>query len=146
VPASRINPNGQALLNLLPLPDVTGNPNYNYQRQETADNPKVNNILRLDWRPSPNDSVYLTYKDWWSDQRGSEITAGPSKWGWFNTHYLNTDKGGSLNYTKIIRSNLINEAALGVRRQTEQFHPVSEDDWAGCGGRRTATVSVSSTR
>jgi Carboxypeptidase regulatory-like domain/TonB-dependent Receptor Plug Domain len=130
VPTGRIDPNGQALLNLLPLPNVTGNPGYNYQRQETADNPKVNNILRLDWRPSAADSIYLTYKDWWSDQRGSEITAGPAKWGWFNTHYLNTDRGGSLNYTKVIRPNLINEAALGVRRQTEQFHPVSEDDWA----------------
>ena len=129
VPANRINANGLALLNMLPLPNVEGNRNFNYQRQETADNPKVNNILRLDWRPSPSDSLYLTYKDWWSDQRGSEVTAGPSKWGWFNTHYLNTDRGGSLNYTKIIRPNLINEAAIGVRRQSESFDPVNESDW-----------------
>ena len=130
VPASRIDPNGLALLRVLPLPNVSGNPNFNFQRQETDDNPKVNNILRLDWRPSATDSLYLTYKDWWSDQRGSEITAGPAKWGWFNTHYLNTDRGGSLNYTKVIRSNLINEAAVGVRRQSESFDPVSEDDWS----------------
>jgi Carboxypeptidase regulatory-like domain/TonB-dependent Receptor Plug Domain len=130
VPANRIDPNGLALLNLLPLPNIEGNRNFNYQRQETADNPKVNNVLRLDWKPSANDSLYITYKDWWSDQRGSEVTAGPAKWGWFNTHYLNTDKGGSLNYTKIVRSNLINEAAVGVRRQTEQFHPVDEADWS----------------
>ncbi len=129
VPANRINANGLALLNMLPLPNVEGNRNFNYQRQETADNPKVNNILRLDWRPSASDSLYLTYKDWWSDQRGSEVTAGPSKWGWFNTHYLNTDRGGSLNYTKIIRPNLINEAAIGVRRQSESFDPVDESDW-----------------
>ena len=130
VPAGRINPNGLALLNMLPLPNVSGNRNFNFQRQETADNPKINNILRLDWRPSASDSLYMTFKDWWSDQRGSEITAGPAKWGWFNTHYLSTDRGGSLNYTKIIRSNLINEAAVGVRRQTEQFHPVDEADWS----------------
>ncbi len=30
---------------------------------------------------------------------------GPNKWGFFNTHYLNTDRGVSANYTKIIRSN-----------------------------------------
>jgi hypothetical protein len=130
VPASRINANGLALLNMLPLPNVTGNLGYNFQSQETADAPKVNNVLRLDWRPSPSDSVYLTYKDWWSDQRGSEVTAGPAKWGWFDTHYLNTDRGASLNYTKIVRSNLINDAAAGVRRQTEQFHPVDESDWS----------------
>jgi hypothetical protein len=130
VPASRINPNGRALLNMLPLPNVSGNLGYNFQSQETADNPKVNNIVRLDWRPSASDSLYFTYKDWWSDQRGSEVTAGPAKWGWFNTHYLNTDRGASLNYTKIIRSNLINDAAAGVRRQSEQFHPVEESDWS----------------
>src|SRR5262245_10891554 len=130
VPSGRIDPNGRALLNLLPLPNVSGNASFNYQRQETADNPKVNNILRLDWKPSARDSLYLTYKDWWSDQRGSEVTAGPAKWGWFNTHYLNTDEGGSLNYTKIVHTNLINEAALGVRRQTEQFHPIDDEDWA----------------
>jgi len=130
VPQSRINPSGLALLNMLPLPNAPGNLGYNYQTQQTAENPKVNNILRLDWRPSPTDSLYFTYKDWWSDQRGSEITAGPADWGWFNTHYLNTDRGASLNYTRIIRSNLINDAAVGVRRQTEQFHPVTDTDWA----------------
>lgn len=130
VPAGRISPHGLALLNMLPLPNVTGNLGYNFQSQETADAPKVNNIVRVDWRPSSNDSLYFTYKDWWSDQRGSEVTAGPAKWGWFNTHYLNTDRGGSVNYTKIIRANLINDAAAGIRRQTEQFHPVTDTDWA----------------
>jgi hypothetical protein len=129
IPANRINPNGLAILNLMPLPNSPGSVGFNHQTQETADNPKMNNILRVDWRPSENDSLYFTYKDWYSDQRGSEVTAGPNKWGWFNTHYLNTDRGGSVNYTKILRSNLINEAAGGFRRQTEQFHPVSEADW-----------------
>ena len=63
----------------------------------------MNNVVRVDWRPSNTDSFYFTFKDWYSDQRGSEITAGPAKWGFFNTHYLNTDRGVSMNYTKIIR-------------------------------------------
>ena len=66
---------------------------FNYSTQENAENPKMNNVVRVDWRPSPNDSLYFTFKDWYSDQRGSEITAGPNKWGFFNTHYLNTDRG-----------------------------------------------------
>ncbi len=129
VPANRINPNGQAILNLLPLPNTQGNAGFNFQRQETAENPKLNNILRIDWRPSEKDSLYATVKDWYSDQRGSEITAGPAKWGWFNTHYLNTDRTYSLNHTRLFSSNLINEASAGVRKQTEQFHPVTEADW-----------------
>jgi hypothetical protein len=130
IPASRINPNGLAILNLMPQPNTSGGPGLNFQRQETAENPKLNNILRIDWRPSAKDSLYFTVKDWYSDQRGSEVTAGPSKWGWFNTHYLNTDRTFSLSHTRVFRSNLINEASAGVRKQTEQFHPVTEQDWA----------------
>jgi Carboxypeptidase regulatory-like domain/TonB-dependent Receptor Plug Domain len=133
VPTERINQSGLALLKLMPLPNAQDRNvtkgQYNLQTQETAENPKRNQILRFDWRPSAGDRLYFTYKDWYSDQRGSEVTAGPNKWGWFNTHYLNTDRGGSANYAKIFRSTLVNEAAFGIRQQTEQFYPVSDGDW-----------------
>ena len=133
IPADRINANGLALLKLMPLPtrpdrSVTLG-QYNLETQETAQNPKRNQILRFDWKPSASDSLYFTFKDWYSDQRGSEVTAGPNKWGWFNTHYLNTDRGGSANYTRIIRANIVNDAAFGLRQQTEQFYPVTDRDW-----------------
>jgi hypothetical protein len=133
IPADRINRDGQALLNVLPMPTLFDrgftNGQFNHQTQEIAENPKLNQIGRVDWRPTSTDSFYFTYKDWYSDQRGSEVTAGPNKWGWFNSHYLNTDRGASVNYTKIIRSTIVNDAAFGMRHQTEQFHPVSEADW-----------------
>jgi hypothetical protein len=66
----------------------------------------MNNIVRLDWRISANDSIFVTCRTV-HDQRGSEITAGPAKWGWFNAHYLSTDRTVSLNYTKVVRSNLV---------------------------------------
>jgi hypothetical protein len=133
IPQDRINPNGLALLKLIPLPNATDRSvtlgQYNLQTQETAQNPKRNQILRIDWKPSASDSFYFTFKDWYSDQRGSEVTAGPNRWGWFNTHYLNTDRGGSANYTKIFRANVVNDAAFGIRQQTEQFYPVTDRDW-----------------
>ena len=99
---------------------------FNYTTQENAENPKMNNVVRVDWRPSAHDSFYFTFKDWYSDQRGSEITAGPAKWGFFNTHYLNTDRGISANYTKIIRPNLVLDTDFGTRQQTEQFYPLTD--------------------
>jgi Carboxypeptidase regulatory-like domain/TonB-dependent Receptor Plug Domain len=137
IPPELINPNGRALLNLLPRPTLFDrgftSGQFNHQTQAIADNPRRNQILRVDWRPTNNDSLYFTYKDWFSDQRGvggaGGVTAGPAAWGWFQAHYLNTDRGGSANYTKIIRSTLINEAAFGIRQQTEQFHPLSDADW-----------------
>ncbi len=133
IPANRINSSGRALLNMLPRANnfdrTFTQGQFNYSTQENADNPKLNNIVRVDWRPTSNDSLYFTFKDWYSDQRGSEITAGPNKWGFFNTHYLNTDRGGSVNYAKVIKSNLVLDADFGTRQQTEQFYPLTEGDW-----------------
>ena len=133
IPANRINPNGLALLRMLPLANNFDrsftNGQFNYTTQENADNPKMNNVVRVDWRPSAHDTFYFTFKDWYSDQRGSEITAGPAKWGFFNTHYLNTDRGVSANYTKIIKPTMVLESDLGLRQQTEQFYPLTDADW-----------------
>jgi hypothetical protein len=133
IPTNRINSNGRALLNMLPRGNNFNRAftqgQFNYTTQENAENPKMNNIARVDWRPSDTDSFYFTFKDWYSDQRGSEITAGPAKWGFFNTHYLNTDRGISANYTKILRSNLVIDTDFGTRQQTEQFYPLTQGDW-----------------
>ena len=137
VPASRIDPNGRALLNVLPLPNTLDRNftrgQFNHQTQFINDNPKLNNILRLDWKPSASDSLYLTVKDWTSDQRGvggtGGVTAGPAGWGWFNAHYDNTDRTYSLSHTHIFSSSLVNEAQAGARRQSENFRPVGEEDF-----------------
>ena len=133
IPSNRINTSGRALLNMLPRANnfdrTFTQGQFNYSTQENADNPKLNNIVRVDWRPNSSDSFYFTFKDWYSDQRGSEITAGPAKWGFFNTHYLNTDRGVSANYTKIIRPNLVLDTDFGTRQQTEQFYPLTQGDW-----------------
>src|SRR5262249_10789478 len=137
VPADRINRNGQAILNLLPLPNPPLDRNltkgqFNYQSQVTNDVPKLNNILRIDWRPSSKDNFYATIKDWKSDQKGvgggGGLTAGPAGWGWFNAHYDNTDRTYSVSHTHIFSSSLINEAQAGARRQSENFRPVGDAD------------------
>src|SRR5258705_8971569 len=79
IPANRINPNGKALLNMLPRANNFNRAftqgQFNYTTQENAENPKMNNVVRIDWKPSAHDSFYFTFKDWYSDQRGSEITS-----------------------------------------------------------------------
>ena len=134
IPQSMINPGHmQAMLKLMPLPEYdprTTQGNYNLDTEEVTDIPKLNNIFRADWRPTPNDSLSFTFKDWWQDQRGTRIPAGPSNWGWFNAHYKNTDRGFSGNYTKVLRSNLVWDTDFGSRRQTEVFFPLSEEEWA----------------
>ena len=83
IPTGRLDPNALALLNMLPLPNAVGqSPNYNFTRQETSDNPRFNNLVRLDARPSGNNTYWATVRTFKSSQYGSEITAGPAKWVW----------------------------------------------------------------
>ncbi len=50
-----------------------------------------------------------------------------------------------MNYTKIIRSNLVLDTDVGTRQQTEQFYPLTESDWTrinrGHSGLQGRTVS-----
>ena len=133
VPASMINPAYmQAMLNLMPLPEYdprTTQGNYNYDSEEITDVPKINHVARVDWRPTSNDSLSFTFKDWKQDQRGTRIPSGPSNWGWFNAHYTNTDRGFTGNYSKVLRSNMVWDTDFGTRRQTEVFYPLDETEW-----------------
>ncbi len=122
----------QAMLGLMPLPEYdprTTQGNYNYDTEEVIDIPKMNNVARIDWRPTQSDSFSFTFKDWWQDQRGARITAGPSNWQWFFAHYKNTDRGFTGNYTKILRSNLVWDTDFGSRQQTEVFYPLNDAEW-----------------
>ena len=133
IPASMINPAYmQAMLNLMPLPEYdprTTQGNYNYDSEEITDVPKINHVARVDWRPTSNDTLSFTFKDWKQDQRGTRIPAGPSNWGWFNAHYTNTDRGFTGNYSKVLRSNMVWDTDFGTRRQTEVFYPLNETEW-----------------
>jgi hypothetical protein len=134
IPKELINPGHmQAMLKIMPLPEFdprTTQGNYNLDLEEVIDIPKLNNVVRLDFRPTSSDSFSFTFKDWWQDQRGTRVTAGPSAWGWFKSHYKNTDRGFSGNYTRVLRSNLVWDTDFGSRRQTEVFYPLTDEDWA----------------
>ncbi|HEY3120769.1 MAG TPA: carboxypeptidase regulatory-like domain-containing protein [Vicinamibacteria bacterium] len=130
IPSNRINPSGQAILGLFPAPNYLVNTaRENHVARHQTDNPRLNNILRLDWKPSRSDSFFASVKDWYSDQRGVDITVGPSRWGLFDAHYKVTDRTLAVGHTHFFGSNLINEVNAGVRRQTEEFFPVTDADW-----------------
>ncbi len=61
IPANRIDATGQAILNLLPLPnasDPSGRNQYNYTFQPVNDWPRDDQVLRLDWNAGPRTTVY----------------------------------------------------------------------------------------
>ena len=128
IPANRLDSNGLALLNLLPLPNALGqSPNYNFSRQETADNPRLNNLLRVDTRPSSGSTIWATVRTFNSNQYGSEITAGPAKWGFFNGAYLSGDNAVNGGWNHVSSSSGVNEFQTGIRRRPKGSVPNDAD-------------------
>jgi hypothetical protein len=61
IPANRINPLGQAMLNLLPLPnatDPTGGGQFNHQFDPSIEKLRRENVLRIDYNVRPGTTFY----------------------------------------------------------------------------------------
>lgn len=132
IPASRINPNGQALLKIFPEPNFfdrrISRGNYNYNYQETLEWPKRQHLGRGDWVPTEKDRIFVRLSAWWSDQRGYNVAAGTggSGWPWARLHYTFTDNVVVLNYTRVFGPAVVNEFHAGARHSVEKGPPVSE--------------------
>src|SRR5262249_51222121 len=132
VPTNRINKNGQAILNIFPLPNqlnraVTGG-QFNYQVQEVIDQPRRQHLLRTDWRPNAKDSLSVRGSTWFADSLGFAVAAGSANWGLISQHYTFTDNGITLNYTRIFTPSIINEFTTGVRHSVEKGPPGSDEE------------------
>jgi hypothetical protein len=134
IPKNSINKNGQALLNVFPLPNATDltitKGQYNYIFQESIKVPKQQNLFRVDYKPSEKDSYYVRGSMWYADNQGIAVPAGTANWGLAGLHYTFTDNGILGNWTRVITPRLINEASLGVRHSVEKGPPLSDAELA----------------
>jgi len=131
IPPDRLDPNALALLNLLPLPNAIGlSPNYNFRRQETSENPRFNHVLRIDGRPSNTNTIWASVRTFRSGQYGSEITAAPARWGFFNGSYISGDRAINGGWNHVFASNGVNELQAGIRRAYESFGVKDGSDWS----------------
>ena len=129
IPLSRFNLSGQALLNYFPLPNTFGGAGgsaFNYVVQSPVDVPKRSKVIRFDFKPTNNDSIYWKYQWWTSDNLGTGTSGWPgndnNRWG-INSHYLYKDDGWSGNWVRVISANVVNEFNFGMRHDSEGFIP-----------------------
>jgi outer membrane receptor protein involved in Fe transport len=132
IPASRIDKNGLALLNVLPMPNffdrARSGGNYNYQFQESLNQPRHQNLGRFDYLPTDKDRISIRLSAWYSDQEGSAVAAGVSNWGLAKVHYTWTDNDAVVNYTRVVSPRIVNELNLAARHGVEKGPPVSDAD------------------
>ena len=132
IPASRLDKNGQALLNIFPLPNqldrgVTRG-NFNYQFQEAIQQPRNQHLFRIDLKPTSSDTVNVRGSTWWADSLGYAVAAGSSNWGLIRQHYTFTDNGIVLNWARVLSSRMVNEFTGGVRHSVEKGPPENDTE------------------
>ncbi len=134
VPTARINRNGQAILNIFPLPNLLDRGitrgNYNFQFQESIEAPRWQHLFRTDWKPTDKDSFAFRGSLWYADQLGYAVAAGGANWGLTRQHYTYTDNGVVMTYTRIISPRFINEFMAGVRHGVEKGPPENDAELA----------------
>jgi hypothetical protein len=118
VPANRINPNGQAFLNLFPVPNTSSPTHqYNYLFQEEVDNPRHVHMLRLDYRLNDSTSIFWRGITSYEKFRGAQGFVGiSSNWSQIPILYDLKGRGFVFNVTKILSPRTVNEFVWGANR------------------------------
>jgi Carboxypeptidase regulatory-like domain len=135
IPASRISPVGQAMLNLFPNPDPaglaldpTGQRQYNFRFPQQQLRPLDDKILRVDYAISQKMVSYVRLLQDYQAQNGYNVTVGPpgGAWGQFPASYHVQSAGalGTLVYT--ISPTLINEVSWGINRGKQGVDPLTD--------------------
>ncbi len=135
IPASRISPQGQAMLNLFPLPDPlglaldpTGNRGYNFRYPQQQLRPLDDKILRIDYNLSSKAVMYGRLLQDYQAQNGYNTTVGPpgGAWGQFPDSYHVQSAGalGTIVYT--FSPTLINELSWGINRGKQGVGPLTD--------------------
>lgn len=142
VPASRVDPKGQALLNLFPLPNaVNAAQTYNSVFQVPIQMPRTDQLLRIDWTVSRNTNFYARGIYDYQATRGDFgfVLASPA-WPQLPVNYEIPCYGivGTLIHT--FGPDRVNEFTFGVNRGIQTEEPLTQ---AGLARNQRSNLSAS---
>ena len=135
IPANRITPLGQAMLNFFPLPNFTGTGSQanivNYTEAASATHPRRNDVLRVDVSPTAKLTGYFRYINDHDDmtalyagvQFSSDVGGTLGKAGMAPIDHPNPGHGYSGTATYSISPTLINEFTVGKSWNTWSYYP-----------------------
>jgi hypothetical protein len=128
IPTNRIDPNGQALLNLFPLPNaIDPTHTYNYVFQSPIDQPRNDQILRIDWNISPNNQFYARgIKDHEQYQGDFGFVLASPTWPQLPIDYDIHSQGFVSTFIHTFSPTKVNELTFGVNRALQTVSPLSQ--------------------
>src|SRR5713101_4632064 len=117
VPANRIDPNGQALLKFLPLPNFSNRQisggQYNYVNQVELDKPQRLQTMKTDYNLTSNDIASVTWSRQKDTQTGTMGLATPNaNWPLERRTFQTIGNIVSARYHRIFSPTLVNELVL----------------------------------
>jgi hypothetical protein len=123
VPANRLDPRGVAMMGLLPMPNTTG-AGFNFVDQEASiPHPRRQHLLRVDYRPTSNDTLSVKGQTWFTKQVGINVAGASARWGLVRQRYDFTADQAKVDYTRIMGANTVLEANWGVFDSHEDGPP-----------------------
>jgi hypothetical protein len=132
IPANRIDPNGQKLLSVFPLPNQTNTTitkgAYNYTFQEVIPATRNNEVYRVDYNLTDRTRLYVRGLDFRLHQSGYNIGGGGSgaPWGELKTTNIFSDDGGVANLTHTFSGSMVNETSFGVHHSKQLIVPYDQ--------------------
>jgi hypothetical protein len=119
VPASRIDPNGQALLKVFPLPNyanraISGG-TYNYVFQTANDSPLRSETIKFDYNANPKNRLFVNFTGTVDTNSGALgiPDSGSTNWPQMTKTYSTSGRLLVGRYTRVFSPTLINELNVG---------------------------------
>jgi hypothetical protein len=123
IPASRLDPNGLALLKMFPMPNFfdrgISRGQFNYVFNTPLDSPKYTHSLKADYNATSRDAFTFGFNKFSDESSGSVGTtaSGGINWPMYQKTYTTTPFGLTGRYTKVFSPSLINEFNFGYLDQ-----------------------------
>jgi hypothetical protein len=129
IPANRIDPNGQKLLSIFPLPNFNNPANtFNNVFQSQVDQPRREEILRMDWNISPKTTFYVRGIQNYEAFKGDfNFVLASNVWPQFPIKYQIESRGLVSTLIHTFSPTLTNEFTFGINRALQTVNPLNQE-------------------
>jgi hypothetical protein len=126
IPADRVNPVGQAILNILPVPNffdiAVSARNYNYQFQDVAHTTKAMNQLKVDYNATRNDRFTVLLRNWDPLTTAyAGIFGVSSNFDHLRHNYAKREYDWQVKHARTFGSSIVNELSVSARQTKEIY-------------------------
>jgi hypothetical protein len=126
IPLNRIDSNGQKLLSIFPLPNTAGS-NFNTAFQSSVDQPRREELLRVDWNIGSKTTFYARGIQNYEAFRGDfNFVLASDVWPQFPINYQIESRGLVSTLIHTFNPTFTNELTFGVNRALQTVSPLNQ--------------------